>query len=319
MALKTVRVIAPSRSLRIISQEVRQLAVQRLASLNLKVEFSKNCEAENYFLDSAPVDKRLEDLVSAVMDEQVDLIMSSIGGLTSIELLNKFDFSLLKNKPKKICGFSDITILLNSIFAKTGLKTYLGPHFSTFGMLKGIEYIENYFIKCVIKEEPFIWEPSEYWSDDKWYLDQQGRTFHKNEGPWILNPGQSEGIIIGGNLICLCALLGTEFMPDLTGTILIAELDEESRPDLFFFRLLYSIFLQPNAEKIKGLLIGRFQKNFGISRSELEKMIKALPLQQNIPVIANLDFGHTTPFVTLPVGGRIEISTNPKLTIRVDP
>lgn len=58
--------------------------------------------------------------------------MTSIGGYNCNQLLPHIDYDLIKNNPKKLCGFSDITALLNAIYAKTGIITYYGPHFFEF-------------------------------------------------------------------------------------------------------------------------------------------------------------------------------------------
>jgi len=65
------------------------------------------------------------------------------------------DYKIIKENPKVLCGYSDITVLLKTIYAKTGLITYYGPHFSTFGMVKGINYTIEYFRKCLLKKNHF--------------------------------------------------------------------------------------------------------------------------------------------------------------------
>ena len=85
----------------------------------------------------------------------------------------------IKSNPKILFGYSDITALQNAFYAKTGLVTYSGPHYSTFGMKKGFDYTMNYFKKCLMQKEPFDVKPSETWSADAWYLDQEKRKFNK--------------------------------------------------------------------------------------------------------------------------------------------
>lgn len=70
--------------------------------------------------------------------------MCAIGGYNCIELLDKLDYSIIKNNPKIIMGYSDNTALLNAIYKKTGLVTYLGPNFADFGMKYGFDYTEGY-------------------------------------------------------------------------------------------------------------------------------------------------------------------------------
>ena len=158
-------------------------------------------------------------------------------------------------------------------------------------------------------------KPSEFWSDDKWWKDQENRKFIKNDGYWVLNPGKAEGHIIGGNLCTLNLLQGTKFMPSIKNAILFLEDDDYSTIDANpkeFDRNLQSLLHLPEAKYIKGLVIGRFQKNFGMITEKLEYIIKTKPELKNVPVIANVDFGHTTPQITLPIGGRAKIVAEPE-------
>ena len=128
-----VRVIAPSRSLGIISEDCRRIARARFAEMGLTVSFGKNVEMTDRFL-SSPVRARLDDLHEAFADKSVDAVLTAIGGFNAVELLSQIDYGLIKANPKIFCGFSDITALSCAIYAKTGLVTYSGPHFSSFGM-----------------------------------------------------------------------------------------------------------------------------------------------------------------------------------------
>lgn len=100
---------------------------------------------------------------------------------------------MIRNNPKIICGYSDITALNNAIFKKTGFVTYIGPHFSTWGMKKGFNYSLDYFNKCLTANDSYKVKESLDWSDDSWYLDQENRNFIKNDGAVIINEGVAEG------------------------------------------------------------------------------------------------------------------------------
>ena len=89
-------------------------------------------------------------------------------------------------------------------------------------MQKGIEYTEEYFLKCLVESTPFEVAPSPTWSDDEWFLHQEERTFHKNSGPIIIQAGSAEGIIVGANTAIFTSLKGTEYFPSLKGKILIS-------------------------------------------------------------------------------------------------
>ncbi|GAA3307284.1 hypothetical protein [Nonomuraea dietziae] len=91
-------------------------------------------------------------------------------------------------------------------------------------------------------------------------------------------------------------------MPSLDGAILIVEDDFESHPATFA-RDLTSLLQLPDAAGIRGLAIGRFQNASNMTRALLEQIIGSQPALTGIPILANIDVGHTYPLATVPIGG----------------
>src|SRR3990167_2363671 len=118
-----VRIIAPSRSMAIISEESKKIANQRFSDLGLKLSFGKHVEEKDDFCSSS-IASRAEDLHEAFFDKNVKAIITVIGGFNSNQLLKYIDWKIIKDNPKIFCGFSDITILNNAILQKTGLVSY---------------------------------------------------------------------------------------------------------------------------------------------------------------------------------------------------
>ncbi|MCA1012152.1 S66 peptidase family protein [Halobacillus halophilus] len=301
-----IRVISPAESLAIIAEDQRRLAIQRLEQLGVQVSYSTYAETRDDSALSQSIEKRVADLHEAFTDERVTMILTTIGGFDSNQLLRYIDYDLIRQNPKILCGFSDITVLSNAIYQKTGLVTYSGPHFSTFGMRKGIEYTWEHFRQVFTQTTPYFIEQADHWSDDRWFLDQENRHFYKNDGYVVINEGKAIGRTLGGNLCTLNLLQGTEFMPVLENTILFLEDDELTMPQTFD-RDLQSLIHQPGFEKVKGLVIGRFQKESNVSLDHLHEIIKSKEELANIPVIAQASFGHTTPQFTFPIGGKAAI------------
>lgn len=296
-----VRVIAPSRSLAMISKELREIANDRFLKLGLKLSFGKHLEEINEFTSSS-IESRVEDFHDAFQDKNVKAVITVIGGFNSNQLLDYLDWDLIKSNPKIFCGYSDITALNNAIFAKTGLVSYSGPHYSTFGQKLYFDYTLEYFKKCLFSENSLEISPSQKWSDDAWYKNQKERNLIKNNGFLVVNNGVASGTIIGANLCTLNLLQGTEYFPELKDTILFIEDDEESLPHTFD-RDLQSLIHLPNFSGVKGVVIGRFQRASEMTDNLLVKIIKTKKELNNLPVIANVDFGHTDPKITFPVGG----------------
>lgn len=311
-----IRVISPSRSMAIISKSVKKIAVQRFEELGFKVTFSKHSEEKDFF-NSSSIKSRVTDIHEAFSNKNVKAIFTTIGGFNSNQILKHLDYQLIKNNPKILCGYSDITVLANTITAKTGLITYSGPHFSTLGMVRGLDYTLDYLKKCLTEERPFTVISSEKWSDDSWYSEQEKRKFINNDGFWLINEGECEGTIFGGNLCTFQLLHGTGFMPKLEKSILFIEDDDlaGSYFDVSFDRDLQSLIDQQNFEKVVGIVIGRFQKKSEMTREKITKIIKSKEELRNIPVIANADFGHTTPQITFPIGGTAKLLARDKKTI----
>jgi muramoyltetrapeptide carboxypeptidase len=310
-----IRIISPSRSLAIISKDNIKLAENRLKELGFKVTYSNNVNEQDEF-NSSSIKSRVADLHEAFRDKNVKAILTVIGGFNSNQILKYLDYKLIKANPKILCGFSDITALGNTIFTKTGVVTYSGIHFSSFGMVDGFDYSAEYFKKCLMYDKPFEVIPPKTWSDDAWYINQEKRKFIKNKGYLIINKGDSEGTIVGGNLCTFNLLQGTEFMPNLKGVILFLEDDEETN-ELLFDRDLQSVIHQPNFKYVRGLVIGRFQNKSNMTKEKLVKIIKTKKELDNIPIIANVNFGHTTPTITFPIGGKARLSVTNKVKLEI--
>lgn len=308
-----IRVIAPARSLSLLSEKITQIANNRLQEMGFRLSFGKHVKEMDDF-NSSSIESRLEDLHEAFLDDSVDGILTVIGGFNSNQLLKYIDWDIIKNNPKVFCGYSDITVLNNSIYAKTGLVTYSGPHYSSFGQKMYFEYTQDYFQKMLMSEDMVEINPSDNWSDDTWWRKDQGnRQLMANSGYLVINEGKVQGKVLGANLCTLNLLQGTEFMPDLDGAVLFIEDDELTFP-AEFDRDLQSLIHLPSFKGVKGLVIGRFQKTSKVTPDLLKQIIKSKKELSEMPVIAELDFGHTDPKITFPIGGEVQISTDSKKT-----
>jgi muramoyltetrapeptide carboxypeptidase len=296
-----VRVVSPAVSLGHIQEDQRFLARERLEALGLHCTLSTNAEVLDRF-DSSPVDARVSDLHEAFADPRVSGVLTTLGGYNSNGLLGYLDYDLIRDNPKVFCGFSDITALATAIYAKTDIVTYSGPHFSTFGMKRGIEYTTEYFERCLMREEPFEVLPADHWSDDPWYQDQEDRDFVPSPGHEVIHEGEAEGKLLGGNLGTLSLLFGTPFMPDLEDSLLLLEDDEEMNA-VHFDRLLRSLIHQPGFGAVRGIAIGRFQRASEVDLDTLTAIVESKRELDRLPVVVNASFGHTTPQFTFPIGG----------------
>ncbi len=303
-----IRVVSPATSLSYIAPEQPAQAEKRLAALGLRVTYAENAAATGRF-DSAPVASRLADLHAAFSDPNVKGMLTTLGGYTSNWLLPGLDYDLIRANPKVVCGYSDITALGTAIWARTGLVTYQGPHFSTFAMRHGLEYTVESFERCVMRDEPFVVPPADHWSDDAWYEDQETRIFEPNPGYQVINEGEASGRLLGGHLLTFCLLFGSPFAPDLAGSILFLETDDESR-GVHLESELRALINQPGFGGVRGIVFGRFQRDSEIDLALLTEIVRSAPELSGIPVIAEANFGHTSPFFTFPIGGTGSLSAH---------
>ncbi|WP_449457482.1 S66 family peptidase [Streptococcus suis] len=299
-----IRVVSPSSSIeRIGGFEANLAAKERLEDLGFKLTFSEHY-FENDIFDSAPIASRVADLEAAFADESVDAILTTIGGVNCNELLPYLDFDLIARHPKIFCGYSDTTALLNAIYAKTGMQTYMGPAYSSFKMDLGQQYQTEAWLKAVTQDS-YDLIPSPEWSSDAWYLPDAPRTFYPTE--WkVYNPGQASGIAIGGNISTLNLLTGTEFAPRPDNYILFLEEAEDDDYLIIARHLTALLQAYPNPQAV---LIGRFPKETKMTEEILLAILDKHPILKKVPVLYDLDFAHTQPLFTITIGGQVELDT----------
>ncbi len=297
-----VRVVAPSLSRAVVDRALWPLIRQRLGSMGLRVTFGRHVDADDGS-GSGAVAGRVADLHEAFEDPDVAMVLTVLGGFSSNELLPHLDWDLFRRHPTTFCGYSDITALNAAMLARSGLVTFSGPHWSTFGMRDHLEQTLMWFRQVVVGQAEVSVEPAAEWTDDAWFLDQDDRTVHPGEGWWPLQPGVAAGRIVGTNLCTLNLLQGGPFMPSLDGALLVLEDDEESHPATFA-RDLTSLLQLPDAGRITGLVVGRFQRASGMTRERLAAIVAGQPALVGKPVLAGVDVGHTSPMASIPIGGR---------------
>lgn len=308
-----IRVIAPSFSKsKSKNQRRAERAKERLESLGYKVTFGKYL-GEQFQLGTARAENRAKDFDDAYADKNVKAVMALTGGWSANEILPLISWELVKANPKPLIGYSDITVLINAIYAVTGIEGYLGPNFLTLSRMTSWQYTLDNFQAILRQEYPVQLKRSKEWGS------KPSDRFKTK--PWkILQSGSAEATLIGGNLGTFYLLQGTKYQPKFNKPfILVAEDDDESGrlTAREFSRRLESILQLPNVRtNIQGLLIGRFQPDSKVSLKDIASLVQSKELG-DIPVIANMDFGHNAPTITLPIGGKARITTDPRLNLEL--
>jgi muramoyltetrapeptide carboxypeptidase len=279
----------------------------------LNVVYGTNIEECN-LLNTSSRKSRIEDLHTAFADKECKAIFAVIGGFSSNQLYEEINYDLILTNPKILCGFSDTTGLALAIHTKTGLMTYVGPHFSTMGMELGNEYTVEYFKKTFFEVETINVKPAECYSQDSWYLLNSPRSFVPNNGPTVVRPGNAHGVAIGGNISLLRLIQGTPYFPSFDKPFVLFVEDDDMVKELFahiFHQQVVALLMDKDFKRnLRGVIVGRCQEKSEMSAKVFTHIFDEI-LQSSfldIPVVIDASFGHTTPMFTIPIGGRTELN-----------
>jgi len=312
-----VSIISPSAPTSFYCPKRFLRGIKMLERMGYKVKVEKNArKCLNH--TAGGVDDRISDIHSAFGDKDVKAIICTIGGMNSNALIDRLDYELIKNNPKIFCGFSDITALQLAIYKMTSLITFSGPALlPTFADYPEMhEFSRNHFThiisnigendlgklpisdKCT--DEHLVWDSE----------DSRSKKFKSNDGWKILRAGQTKGILVGGNLGAMVALAGTKYWPDFDNKILFIDIDDEERPNSVD-RHLTQLNTIGVFNQISGLLVGRLHCRTGFKKKNyFEDLLMSILSNYSFPIITNLDFGHTDPILTLPLGINVEMDAN---------
>lgn len=281
----TIGVIAPSNP--IINENIEEVEKARkiIENLGFKVKYGKNLFSNTNGY-SATAKEKAEDLNKMFADKDVKIIWCAKGGENSNSIFEYIDYENIKQNPKIICGYSDITSITNIITEKTGLVTFSGTNFKTIATDE-----TDYSLKQVINR--FVTASLEIGTSDDNYK--------------IIRSGQSEGRLIGGNLSLTRGLVAGKYSIDFTDKILfLEELGFETGPALAS-NFLYYMKQNGIFDKIKGIWLGNYTHESGI---KLEKiLLDVIENEYDFPIIQSENFGHIENKTVIPIGTKAKIDT----------
>jgi len=286
-----------------------QQGIEQLNALGFRVRLAPHALShQGYVSDTAA--NRAQDINALFADPEIKAIIASIGGDHSCHLLPLLDFDLIARNPKIFMGFSDITVLNVAIWQQTGLVTFNGPalvtDFAEYPHM--LAYTEEYFLKAVATGLPVgVAQPSPDWTEE--FLDWEGqkdrerpRQMLPNLGWTWLKPGRTEGRMIGGCIESLQHLRGTPWWPDWQDAILFFETSEEKPAPETVDGILMDYQNMGVFDQISGMLVGRPMRYLEEEKQILREVILQRTRDYTFPVITDMDFGHTSPQMTLPIG-----------------
>ena len=218
---------------------------------------------------------RLSDLHGMFQDRKTKAIFCARGGYGTLRLLDRIDYDLIRENPKIIVGYSDITALLMAITKKTGLVTFHGP------MVRGLSALNDNS-----RESLFNLISSD-----------QPVSFRPMAGNPLIS-GSATGPLIGGNLSLICYVVGTPFLPSLEGCILFIE--DKGEPLYRIDRMLTHLSLAGQLKRIAGLIGGEFIECG--DPSAVDDLLNTTASELKIPLITGFPIGHGLKNRALPLG-----------------
>ncbi len=312
----TVGIFSPSAPVAAFFPHRVERGIARLEALGFRVRVAPHALGQAGFV-SASAEDRAADLHALFRDPEVRAIISTIGGDHSCHLLPLLDFDLIRAHPKIVMGYSDMTVLLEAIWSQTGLTTFYGPHVMTelaeYPSMPG--YSERAMLKALCDSEPVgALVPSDWWTDE--LLDWETRadltrerTHYPTSGWTWLKAGRgiAAGPLVGGCLESMQHLRGTPYWPNLDGAVLFLETSEEHPTPETVDGILMDYENMGVLAHIAALLYGRPQAYTDDERQQVREVLLERTKKYDFPVVADMDFGHTSPMLTLPIGCRATV------------
>ena len=299
---------------------------ERLKELGLNVVAAPNSLRGTSYLKDNP-QARAEDIMWAFENKNVKGIIANIGGNDSAKLLPYLSDKILVENPKILCGYSDV-MALHLYCYRAGLMTYYGDNLLTsVAEAGGWHPYSRYWFEKMFFDDSVIGtiQPSREWSYDK-----ESHTDKKYRKKYIPNPGyyyvQGKGTVKGklfGGHGDLCTLL----MPDGNAAVRKEDFENsilffEDIPDFCDEKYMADFFdwLGKNGylQILSGVIIGKMKRpaNFDSYAERIRLLVSDKYGCPDLPIMSDLNFGHTSPICILPYGAEAELNID-KLTFSI--
>lgn len=223
---------------------------------------------------------RLADFNAALADPGIRAIFCNRGGYGAQRIVQGLDFDAVRRDPKLVIGFSDITAIHEALWVHTRLATIHGPVAAQFE--RGGVFTSS------------VWHATMSTTPVRVTADAAEPTFN------VRTSGAAEGILLGGNLCMLSTSVGTPFMPDLTGAILLIEEVNEAayRVDRMLTQLLNSDVFNG----VVGIALGQFTEPTTSGAMTPSSVLMERLCGLGIPLVGGFAIGHGDVNHAVPLG-----------------
>ena len=298
-----IGLITPSAPAPSLFPERFKRGVSCLENLGFKVKLGKYVSTKNG-LTSATAMERAADINKFFADKDVSLLMASIGGDYSAEILQYLDWGLIQANKKGLIGYSDITILLLAIGIKAQQIVYYGPtlmtEFSEYPIPPQMS--EEAFLKVFDENSILEISPCSALLDkgSDWTLPPMERTSSRPVFQKTIRSGCVNGIVIGGCIEALERIRGTEYFPNFKNAIFIMETVDEEFDEKKWRAIMTDYANMGVFRDVKGIVIGQKMWNED-EVNRLAVMLLEATKKKKIPIAYGLPFGHISPIATIPL------------------
>jgi muramoyltetrapeptide carboxypeptidase len=281
-------------------------AKEALEALGFKVKLGENLQNRRGHLAGTD-EERAKDLNDMFADQNVKGVICIRGGSGAARILPLIDYELIKQNPKPLLGYSDITALHCAIQAQTGLITFHGPNGSGSWNSFNVKQFEQIFFdktKVTYKNE----QPK---GDDLVIKANRIQT---------LKSGTAEGKILCGNLTVLTALSGTPYYPNFTDSILFIE--DIGEDPYKIDRMMSTLRLNGTLGKINGFIFGQCsdcEPGGGYGSLSVDQVMDDYILPLGIPAYTGAMIGHISKQFIIPVGAKVKMDASEGTFQLVDP
>lgn len=264
---------------------------------------------------------RARDLNAAFADPSIRAIVASIGGVDSVRILPFLDEAVALANPKVMLGYSDTSTQL-AFYNRAGLVTFNGPSvMAGFAQIEALPGAAEHVRKVIFEPTPTLeYRPFDTWVDG--YRDWRERENAGAVGDgrahdgwrWLQGSGRAEGRLFGGCGEVLEMLKGTRFWPEASfwdRRILFLETSEDAPAPETVGYWLRNYGMQGVFDRVSALLVGRARDYDAAAKAELDEMVVRVVAGEfgrpDLPIVTNLDFGHTDPQWVMPLGVLAEV------------
>ncbi|WP_237065365.1 S66 peptidase family protein [Microbulbifer guangxiensis] len=272
-----------------------RFAIDVVKSLGFRVKEGEHLYQRTQYL-AGPDAARAEDFNRMFADPEVDAVFCLRGGYGTPRILPMLDYGTIRQNPKVLLGYSDITALLNAIHERCGLITFHGPiaaqNFS--------DYTLEEFSKVLVRAEA----PARL-GEAPPFEGGPGRVERRNRVTRFRG-GRARGRLIGGNLTLMCSLLGTPYEPDFRDKILF--LEDVGEAPYRIDRMLTQLWLAGKLDEVNGIVFGKFtDADTSGNTFSVEHVLRERCAGLEVPVVRGLMIGHVDDQTVVPVGAMAEL------------